>query len=122
MRPAEAEPAHALKVVYCGGCNPAIDRVAIAGEVSRALAGEPAAGQRVTLYVSGCQRSCAAGHRAVAGDDEAAVVIAGEHVNAIPTAAGRIAAAAVTMLTSRRAAPPGETLAQRRPGVPAQAR
>jgi hypothetical protein len=49
-----------LQVRYCGGCNPFIDRVAVAEAVRAGLNGTaPGA----TLYVSGCPRSCAAAHR-----------------------------------------------------------
>jgi hypothetical protein len=86
-----------LRVVFCGGCNPAIDRVGVAEDV-RAAAGE----QPVTLYVSGCQRACASGHRLVSVAGEAAVVVAGEQVEAVPTAATEIVAAVVEKLGSSR--------------------
>ncbi len=97
-------------VVYCGGCNPHIDRGAIASE----LAAPPTfvrPGARV--YLSGCQRACASGHRLTldpTGDgadetpaartspDEPAVVVAGPHVDGVPTPADAIAATVIDKL------------------------
>jgi hypothetical protein len=77
-----------VDVVFCGGCNPQIDRVALAA----ALNNDPAvAGRDVTVYLSGCARSCASGHELVitAGD---AVVVAGECVDAAVVGAADLAA------------------------------
>ena len=70
-----------LAVRFCGGCNPVIDRVAVAAEAQSSGTGAGA-----TLYVSGCARACASGHR-LRLDEGAAVVVAGEHVDGEPTAA-----------------------------------
>jgi hypothetical protein len=80
--PPEDEP---LTVRFCGGCNPVIDRVAVAAEAQACEAG---AGAR--LYVSGCARACASGHR-LRLEEGAAVVVAGEHVDGEPTAAPLLA-------------------------------
>jgi hypothetical protein len=74
-----------LSVRFCGGCNPVIDRVAVAAEAQSCGAGVGA-----TLYVSGCARACASG-RQQRLDDRAAVVVAGEHVDGEPIAAPGIA-------------------------------
>ena len=73
-----------LEVHYCGGCNPTIDRVALAAEV----AAEDGVGG--TLYVSGCVRACASGSQ-LKIEEDAAVVVAGEHVDGRPTAAPHLA-------------------------------
>jgi hypothetical protein len=89
-----------VAVVYCGGCNPHIDRAAVAAELSGAE--QPAAG--ATVYLSGCPRACASGHElsrptgdAGEGDGphggDRAVVVAGELVDGVPTSAADIAAA-----------------------------
>jgi hypothetical protein len=49
----------AVKIVYCGGCNPQIDRAAVAAALP---AGEDAPGE-VTVHVSGCPRACASDHQ-----------------------------------------------------------
>ena len=69
---------------FCGGCNPVIDRTAVAEE-ARACGGAGA-----TLYVSGCLRACASGKR-LSLDEGAAVVVAGEHVDGEPTASPHLA-------------------------------
>ncbi len=123
--PAGAEP-RPIDVRYCGGCNPAIDRVAIVaavvevmtdgrsanGRVATAAAAspgddrdDPAAGRTggdapPTLFVSGCRRACASGHRLRLGDQKA-VVVAGEHVDAVPTAAASLAETVVRSLAER---------------------
>jgi hypothetical protein len=90
-----------VQVRYCGGCNPFIDRVAVAQSVREGLNGtSPTA----TLYVSGCPRACASGHR-LDLEEGTAVVVAGEHVDATPTAAADLAPAVISKLTSP-AAPP----------------
>jgi hypothetical protein len=89
-------------VVYCGGCNPHIDRAAVAAE----LAGEETPAEGATVYLSGCPRACASGHRLVAAGDGgdrdpgakaagggAVVVVAGELVDGVPTPAADIGAA-----------------------------
>lgn len=69
-----------LEIRYCGGCNPVIDRVALA----RSVADDPEA--TGTLYISGCVRACASGSQ-LRLEEGAAVVVAGEHVDGRPTAA-----------------------------------
>lgn len=113
-----------VAVRFCGGCNPHIDRVAVAGNVVSALLqdGRSANGREVsaggassadgrddpagggtrfgrppTLYLSGCRRACASGHRSRVEDDDA-VVVAGEHVDGLPTAAGRLVEASARAL------------------------
>ena len=74
-----------IKVRFCGGCNPAIDRAAVAAEAQGC-----GAGAGVTLYVSGCARACASDKR-LRLEEDAAVVVAGEHVDGEPTASPRLA-------------------------------
>jgi hypothetical protein len=83
--PAAAGTHQPLAVRFCGGCNPVIDRVAVA-----AGARSNGAGAGATLYVSGCARACASGRR-LRLEEGAAVVVAGEHVDGEPTAAPGIA-------------------------------
>jgi hypothetical protein len=109
-RPVAAPPRrHGLQVHYCGGCNPFIDRVAVAQSVQAGLNGDAAGG---TLYVSGCPRSCAADHRLSIDDDPATVVVAGEHVDAAPTAAADIS----TIVIGKLASPTAPPHPDRRPG------
>ena len=77
-----------LEVVYCGGCNPHIDRAAVAAEVRQS----DGARARGTLYLSGCPRACASDHR-LAADDTTTAVVAGAHVEGVPTEPGEIASA-----------------------------
>jgi hypothetical protein len=87
------------RVVYCGGCNPEIDRAAIARELDAnaapeqtAIAGsEPTATAWPTVLLSGCARACASDHQLV--DESAGPVVAGELVDGVPTPVGAIAAA-----------------------------
>jgi hypothetical protein len=76
-----------VKVVYCGGCNPHIDRRALiaALEHDHALADK-------TILVSGCPRAFASGHEHVAAAGDT-FVVAGEHLDAEPTPAAQLAAA-----------------------------
>lgn len=77
-----------MRIVFCGGCNPVIDRAAVAGE----LRAQPdLARLDVVVYVSGCSRSCAAEHALVIENDSGAVV-AGEFVDGVPTSAAALAA------------------------------
>jgi hypothetical protein len=100
----EPQPPHgdAPGVVYCGGCNPHIDRTAVA----TGLTGDPSPAGGATVYLSGCPRACASDHRlsgadvaaaagagdAGAGDARPAVVVAGELVDGVPTPAADIVA------------------------------
>ena len=93
-----------MKVVYCGGCNPHIDRTAVAAELAvgrpatepaaESAAGLPAddpdAGTGATVHLSGCPRACASDHLLVS-DDPSAVVVAGELVDGVPTPAPELA-------------------------------
>ena len=83
--PATPSAAEGITVRFCGGCNPVIDRVAVAAEAQAC-----GAGAGVTLYVSGCARACASGKR-IRLEEDAAVVVAGEHVDGQPTAAPQLA-------------------------------
>ncbi|MCX6372067.1 MAG: hypothetical protein NTX16_03120 [Actinobacteria bacterium] len=106
----QAEPGRRLKVVYCGGCNPHIDRTAVAAELAAGLpaaespaaelpAESPAAelpaagpdiGPAATVHLSGCPRACASDHLLVS-DDPSTVVVAGELVDGVPTPAPELA-------------------------------
>ena len=109
---ADKEPREArVKVVYCGGCNPHIDRAAVA-------AGLPLDDQDVptgtTVRLSGCPRACASDHQLVAeGDGQAeagaggapsgpdgppVVVVAGELVDGVPTPSEELASAVTRKL------------------------
>jgi len=75
-----------VKIFFCGGCNPHIDREGVAAE----LAGDERLRERdVVVYVSGCQRSCRAGKRLVL-ETPGTIVVAGEHVDGTPVAAREI--------------------------------
>jgi hypothetical protein len=76
-----------MKVVYCGGCNPHIDR----RRLIEALEHEPALAGK-TIFVSGCPRACASGHEHVA-EARDTFVVAGEHLDAEPTPAAKLAGA-----------------------------
>jgi hypothetical protein len=76
-----------MKVVYCGGCNPHIDRTAVA----EALSADPEASAEATVYLSGCPRACASRH-CLTTDDPATILVAGELVDGTPTRAAEIAA------------------------------
>jgi hypothetical protein len=78
------------RVVYCGGCNPEIDRAAVARELE-AKTGPESAAPATTVHLSGCARACASDHRLV--DESAGPVVAGELVDGVPTPAGAIATA-----------------------------
>ena len=78
-----------LRVVYCGGCDPQIDREALAA----ALRADPAPGEgdaELTVHLSGCGRACASG-RALTLDGVRVVVVAGECVDGRPTPDGELA-------------------------------
>jgi hypothetical protein len=62
-RPAEARVA----VVYCGGCNPHIDRAAVAAGLP---VDDPDVRPGTTVLLSGCPRACASDHKLVAEGDE----------------------------------------------------
>ena len=93
-----------VTIVYCGGCNPHIDRSAVAAGLPVA---DPDVAQGATVHLSGCPRACASGHllvmrrggddvRGAEGtphrrDDPPLVVVAGELVDGIPTPAPELA-------------------------------
>ncbi|MBN2204030.1 MAG: hypothetical protein JW767_03305 [Thermoleophilia bacterium] len=100
------KPPASLSVVYCGGCNPQIDRGAVAAELAgdKASGAAPAGGATAgdgdaggaaeasaTVYLSGCARACASGHR-LTSDEPGEVVVAGELVDGRTTPAHDIAA------------------------------
>lgn|GEM_PF-958684 len=123
-----------LVVRYCGGCDPRIDRVEVAASVRAAFADQPVppvtgatqtadggvsasgpgrAASGVdgspappTLLVSGCQRACASDHRLALAGDDAAVVVAGEHVDGVATPERRLAETAARRLRDGTAAGP----------------
>jgi len=76
-----------VKVVYCGGCNPHIDRTAVAAELP---ADDPDVSPGGTVHLSGCPRACASDHLLVS-DDPGSVVVAGELVDGVPTPASELA-------------------------------
>ncbi len=106
-----------MKVVYCGGCNPHIDRSAVAAGLP---VDDPDVRPGTTVHLSGCPRACASGHQLVAEGDEPAqlyeqagagaegapagpegppvVVVAGELVDGVPTPSGELAAAVTRKL------------------------
>ncbi|HSL96373.1 MAG TPA: hypothetical protein VLA35_10740, partial [Thermoleophilia bacterium] len=78
-------PRGSPRVVFCGGCNPHIDRGAVAAELAAPSGGEEApGGAGPTVYLSGCPRACASDHR-LTGDEPGDVVVAGEVVDGRPT-------------------------------------
>ena len=89
------------RVVYCGGCNPEIDRAAIARELEAETGPEPADTAGTTVHLSGCARACASDHQLV--DEAAGPVVAGERVDGVPTPAAAIAEA-----IARRLQQPGK--------------
>ncbi len=105
--PAEAR----VKVVYCGGCNPHIDREGVAAELPAA---DPDVPTGATVHLSGCPRACASGHQLVADTGRLAgagaegapagiegppvVVVAGELVDGVPTPSAQIAPAVTRKL------------------------
>ena len=105
-RPAEAR----VTVVYCGGCNPHIDRAAVAAGLPVA---DPSVRPGTTVHLSGCPRACASDHQLVAesggqagaGAEGAAgpdgppvVVVAGELVDGVPTPPEELAPAVTRKL------------------------
>jgi hypothetical protein len=70
-----------VKVVYCGGCNPHIDRTAVAAELPVADADVRPG---TTVHISGCPRACASDHQ-LASEDPDTTIVAGELVDGVPT-------------------------------------
>ena len=92
-----------VKVVYCGGCNPHIDRAAVASGLP---VDDPDVRPGTTVHLSGCPRACASNHQLVAEGGEQAgvgaegapagpagphVVVAGELVDGVPTPSHELA-------------------------------
>ena len=106
-RPAEER----VKVVYCGGCNPHIDRTAVAAGLP---VDDPDVRPGATVHLSGCPRACASGHQLVAEGGERAgagadggpagadrppvVVVAGELVDGVRTPSQQLAPAVTRKL------------------------
>jgi hypothetical protein len=97
-----------LAVVYCGGCNPQIDRAAVAAALP---VDDPGVRPGAVVYLSGCPRACASGHALTpAGPDEGGegpapgageapqVVVAGTLVDGQPVAPDEVAAAVTRKL------------------------
>jgi len=81
-------------VVYCGGCNPHIDRGAVARELESApVFARPGA----AVYLSGCPRACASEHR-LTYEAPATAVVAGALVDGVQTPADDIAATIIDKL------------------------
>jgi hypothetical protein len=76
-----------MKILYCGGCNPHIEREALAAELE---ADERLRDSDVAVYISGCRRSCRTGHRLVL-DTPGTLVVAGEHLDGTPVPATELA-------------------------------
>jgi hypothetical protein len=91
----EAERGERAKVVYCGGCNPHIDRSALAAGLPLV---HPGAGPEATVHLSGCPRACASDHQLAAPREAArgtsgpvTIVVAGELVDGVPTPEAQLA-------------------------------
>jgi hypothetical protein len=56
-----------VEVVYCGGCNPHIDRAAVAAGLP---VDDPSVPPGTTVHLSGCPRACASNHQLVVEGDE----------------------------------------------------
>jgi hypothetical protein len=93
----EQTPSTSAEVVFCGGCNPHIDRTAVADELRL---DDPDVPEGASVVLNGCPRACASAHRLTlpgahageAGDDAPTVVVAGELVDGVPTPAAEIVA------------------------------
>ena len=85
-----------VTIVYCGGCNPHIDRTAVAGELP---VDDPDVPPGATVHVSGCPRACASQHLltiqgnsdGVRSAEPRTVVVAGELVDGVPTPVAELA-------------------------------
>jgi hypothetical protein len=100
-----------VTVVYCGGCNPQIDRTAVAAGLPLDDPGVPPG---TTVHLSGCGRACASDHQLVAEDGGQAggrvhgsaagpggppvVVVAGELLDGVPTPSDELARAVARKL------------------------
>ena len=61
-----------VKVVYCGGCNPHIDRTAVAAELP---VDDPDVRPGTTVHISGCPRACASDHQLASEDPDTTTVV-----------------------------------------------
>jgi hypothetical protein len=78
-----------VRVVYCGGCNPQIDRSAVAAGLPT---DDPEVRPGTTVHLNGCPRACASDHM-LTSDDPSTVVVAGELVDGVPTPSHELATA-----------------------------
>ncbi len=91
-----------MRIVFCGGCNPVIDRVALAD----ALTADPRlADLDVEVDVSGCSRSCAAAQE-LTSDRPDVLIVAGRHLDGRPLDETELAAAITRRLTDADADDP----------------
>ena len=74
------QDSESLRVVFCGGCNPRIDRAALAAALRDDAALAAGTVSEVAVHLSGCERACASGHSLLL-DDTQVVVVAGECVD-----------------------------------------
>lgn len=92
-----------VRIRYCGGCNPEIDRGETAGRIEKLLDGraeftrDPRARPDVTLHVSGCAHACIDEDNTNPGP-EPVVSIQGLRVNRHVTGPGEIAPAVAEKL------------------------
>ena len=105
----EREPPRRAGVVFCGGCNPHIDRTAVAAELPL---DDPDIRRGATVHLSGCPRACASDHQltgrpgcddaeepgATPPDAPVVVIVAGELVDGVPTAAAELGPAVTRKL------------------------
>jgi len=98
----DGEREERVMVVYCGGCNPHIDRSAVAAGLP---VDDPGVRPGATVHLSGCPRACASDHQLAPthaaapgaegaprpGDDPVTVVVAGELVDGAPTPEAQLA-------------------------------
>ena len=97
--------------MFCGGCNPQIDRGAVAAEAAELAANDPSVPSGAVVHLSGCARACASGHALTGrpepagdhaspqiGEDPPVVVVAGELVDGVPTSAAELAPAVIRKL------------------------
>ena len=83
-----AEREERVTVVYCGGCNPHIDRSAVAAALPF---DDPDVSVGATVHISGCPRACASDHQ-LTGPQDAAPDAAGETDDPAGTASAAEAA------------------------------
>jgi hypothetical protein len=87
-----------VRIVFCGGCNPVIDRVALADELRGDL---DVAALEVEINISGCSRSCAAGQK-LTDERPDVLVVAGRHLDGTPLDPAGLAAAIRQRLSSQK--------------------